>query len=248
MQTFETHTIREIALTSPAATRVFEEFQIDYSSLGSALFGDACKTAGVNPKVIESKLTEVVIENKGAEFDRISRSSLAEITKYILEKHHIYTKREIQQLLFLADQVVRHYGERQFGLFRVREILTEIFEEVVPHMTKEEIVLFPYIVELEARVAKGIEWRKPHFGSLANPLRGISAEHARIGVLFTRLRSAADECRIPDSGFTGIGKFFVRLKELEADFREHIRLEDDVLFPRSILLDEEAKSLSNRVN
>ncbi len=248
MQAFGTHTIREIALASPAATRIFQEFRIDQRSMGNELFGEACRSAGVDPQLIESKLNDALSESASTGFDRISRSSLAEIVAYIIGKHHSYAKREAEQLTFLADKIAHHHGNEQPGLYEIRECLCEIFEEFGPHMMKEEIVLFPYIVELESKVAMGVERRKPHFGSIENPIRAMSTDHGRIALLFGKMRAASNDYQIPDDACAGVRSFFMRLAELEIDFYEHIRIEDDVLFPRSILIDEEAERLAKRAN
>ncbi len=46
MQNIATRTIREIAIGSPAITRFFEDYKIDYCGDGNILFDEACRKNG----------------------------------------------------------------------------------------------------------------------------------------------------------------------------------------------------------
>ncbi|MBK7803059.1 MAG: DUF542 domain-containing protein [Chloracidobacterium sp.] len=56
MENITTRTVREIALESPATTRVFESYKIDYCCGGRKNFIDACELAGADPASVQKDL------------------------------------------------------------------------------------------------------------------------------------------------------------------------------------------------
>ena len=60
MENITTRTVREIALESPATTRVFESYKIDYCCGGRKNFIDACELAGADPASVQKDLETVL--------------------------------------------------------------------------------------------------------------------------------------------------------------------------------------------
>lgn len=102
---------------------------------------------------------------------------------------------------------------------------TEAGLDPVPHLAKEEQVLFPAIKEW----ADG--QRSFAFGTLANPVRMMMIEHDRAGELLERLRAATDGYQPPDDGCASYQTLYDRLAHLEQDTHRHVHLENNVLFP-----------------
>jgi len=247
MQLFQTRTIREIALAVPATKKVLEDFKIDQSRHSSKLFKDACKCAGASPDEVQARLSELINEetNKAESSAILSSNTLGELVSYILENHHTYTKRELLQLTELAGEIESGFGKDHGEIGEIRRILLNFADDMGAHMLKEEIVLFPYIVELETKVANLIPRRKPHFGSIENPIGVMTADHDRIESLLKMLRRATDDYRAGSEACSQMKNLFERLEELESDITDHKTLEDQMLFPRAIELDREADRISD---
>jgi hypothetical protein len=116
MQEFYNKTIREIAVEYPQTTRVFEEFKIDYCCQGNRAFDDACQSAGVAPQIVGGKIAEVL--NKSDEDSEApGRKSASDLADYIVEKHHVFTRNEIEHGKSLPQ--TRRFAP---GTFRSAEI------------------------------------------------------------------------------------------------------------------------------
>ena len=244
MQTFETRTIGDIAISSPAAARVFEEFKIDYCCGGQMSFAEACSDAGVEPSIVEKKLIELMEVDANSDLESVSGLTLTELTDYIIKRHHGYARKELAHLEELGRAVEDEHGERHPQLSEVRRVLKLIHDDLMPHMMKEEIVLFPYIAELEAHVVQGVGRRKPHFGSVCNPIGMMSTEHQRVAGLLGKLRAATGDYQVPSDACLKYSSYYAGLADLERDLHQHIHLENNLLFVKAVLLDEEADRLS----
>lgn len=94
-----TKTVREVAQELPQATRIFERLRIDYCCGGERPLGDACTTAGVKIDNLVRMLEEAgQVEATARDSIDSSKASLAELITYILDKHHVYTKQEMERL------------------------------------------------------------------------------------------------------------------------------------------------------
>src|SRR5689334_23332351 len=131
MQLDATKTVREVALAIPNATRVFEKIKIDYCCGGDRLLGDACARAGVQLIEVERLLKEsaTALSSVATDFQQLS---LAELIVYILDKHHVFTKSEMERLEALIAKVVLAHGERHPELFSVRDLLGKLFDDLRP--------------------------------------------------------------------------------------------------------------------
>jgi regulator of cell morphogenesis and NO signaling len=238
MQNIGKMTIREIALASPATTRVFEEYKIDYCCHGDTPFADACRRVGVSPELVEQEISIIQDNIAVDKSESLAQLPLSDLVSYILDKHHVYTKQEIEHLTPLIEKVARRHGEHNPNLFELKRVFQQICEDLGPHMMKEEMVLFPYIQELESNLAKQLAAPAPHFGTVRNPLRMMTVEHEVVGDLLVRIREITNDFDLPEGACPSFTALYLRLADLERDLHQHIHLENNVLFPRAIELEQ----------
>jgi len=237
MQLDATKTVREVALAIPNATRVFEKIKIDYCCGGDRLLGDACARAGVQLIEVERLLKESAapLSSEPADFQQLS---LAELIVYILEKHHVFTKNEMERLESLIAKVVAAHSERHIELLSVRDLLGQLFDDLRPHMFKEEQILFPFIVELEQSVLQQRPEPFAPFGSVNNPIRMMMMEHDAVGELLRELRKVTSDYAVPSDGCISYQTLYTAIEEFEQDLHQHIHLENNILFPKAIALEQ----------
>ena len=128
-------------------------------------------------------------------------------------------------ILNLADKVAGVHGGRHPELAEVRDLVVALRDDLLPHMDKEELVLFPAI----RRLAAGD--RTLPFGAIGNPIRVMVAEHEAAGDLLARLRRITAGYESPADGCASYRALYARLAHLEADTHLHIHTEQNVLFP-----------------
>src|SRR6476469_601614 len=94
--------VRDVAVSLPNATRVFEKTKIDYCCGGDQLLGSACAKAGVDLQTLETML-ETNVEPAGTPNLNFQDMSAVELIQYILDKHHVYTHEEMGRLEALVE-------------------------------------------------------------------------------------------------------------------------------------------------
>ncbi|MBK9155369.1 MAG: iron-sulfur cluster repair di-iron protein [Chloracidobacterium sp.] len=240
MQQILTKTVREIALEAPVTTRIFEEYKIDYCCHGDTLFTDACLKIGADPTDVIEKIDHVIGEGKIDDAGRFADLTLTGLIGHILETHHAFTRSEAERLTPLMEKVESRHSEHHLYLTELKRLFLSLCDELEPHMTKEEMVLFPYIVELEAKSGRGGTNFVPPFGTVKNPVRMMTIEHEEVGEILAKMRSVTSDYQLPADACPSFTALFHRLENLERDLHQHIHLENNLLFPKAIELENAA--------
>src|ERR1044072_9974007 len=129
-----TTTVREWAVDMPGATRIFEKFKIDYCCGGSTPLAVACEKAGVEiDEVVRLLGAGRNSESEGNVLTNFQALSLTELTAYIVNKHHLLTREEIERLQSLFAKVCSVHGENHTELFRLNAVFDKLRAELEPH-------------------------------------------------------------------------------------------------------------------
>ena len=229
-----TKTVREYALEIPASTRIFEKLGIDYCCGGGKSLADACAQAGVAlDEVLSSLITNATSEGNFPD-DEWHTMSQAELITHIVEKHHAFTREELERLEALLAKVCGVHGHNHPELFLIQEQFGKLRRDLEPHMLKEESVLFPYIIRMEEAIVGNQALATPPFGTVRNPVRVMMAEHDAAGYILGRIREASSDYTVPADGCISYKTLYSALAELEVDLHQHIHLENNILFPRAV--------------
>jgi regulator of cell morphogenesis and NO signaling len=231
-----TETVREIALNQPSSIRVFERFGIDYCCGGRKPLAVACTEQDVEIDQVLNALAQAAAEPSPEETDW-SKESLESLTAHIISKHHEYVKKESPRLEQLAKKVLAAHGPNHPELTQITSAFQSLSEELSQHMMKEEMILFPYIVQLERSITGG--GPRPHgcFGSVQSPIAMMTHEHDSAGELVAEMRRRSGNYTVPPDACPTFHAFYNGLKDYERDLHQHIHLENNIQFPRAIELE-----------
>ena len=232
-------TVGELAADVPVSIRIFEAWKIDYCCGGLTPLPDACAAAGksVDEFIRALEMAAVVPDNVNRDW---AKESLAGIAAHICEAYHRYTREELETLRPLAEKVFGVHGSRHDELAVVLATVHDLSNDMLPHMLKEEQVLFPYVEQLEEACESGAAAPTPFFGTVKNPVRMMMLEHDRVGELLARLRNVTGGYMVPQDACFSYRELYRRLAEFEARTHEHVHIENNVYFPRAIAMAEQA--------
>jgi len=230
-------TIKDLVLENPAATRVFEKFGIDYCCGGDKSLEQACREANLPMHQVLDLLDAAA--TRGAQTDPDwQEASLSELIAHITSTHHAHTRTEIARLGPLFDKVSSFHGKNHPELLQVQASFRGLAQELTMHMMKEEMVLFPYIVGMEQAVIRREAVVPPPFGSVRNPVSMMEHEHDSAGNALREMRHASSGYAPPPDACVSYQTLYKALTDFEADLHQHIHLENNILFPRAIAMEQ----------
>jgi regulator of cell morphogenesis and NO signaling len=237
-----TKTVREIALEQPTSIRVFERLGIDYCCGGRRPLSEACSERNIEVDDVAAAIEAAEITPEPAGIDW-TKAPLRQLIAHIVTTHHDYVIAELPRLAVFAEKLARKHGETQPHLPALKNVLAELSNELIQHLGKEEQVLFPYIAKLEAAEASGNAQPHECFGTVANPIAMMTREHDAAGDLLARIEKLTSNFTAPAEACPTYLGFYVGLKEFQQDLHQHIHLENNILFPRAIELENRVPAM-----
>ena len=216
--------VADLVIANPATARVFERYGIDYCCRGQRPLADACAEAGVSEEAVRADVESL----RSSPADQPAPGDVGGLIGHIVSNHHTYLRRELPRLIELAAKVIAAHGEAHPQVHTVGATVAELTADLLPHLAKEEKVLFPLAIELLG----AIEPTSFRCGSVTNPISVMLTEHDRAGDLLAALRRQTDGYRPPADACPTWRALYAGLAELEADTHSHIHLENNLLFPK----------------
>jgi regulator of cell morphogenesis and NO signaling len=194
----------------------------------------------VEVKQVETLLQEAETKAKDASvsiFD-FQAMSLGALADYIVRKHHSFTREEGVRIIALLDRVCSVHGKNHPEVFEIQKIFGALRLELDNHLLKEERVLFPFIALMESSLAFGMPVPTPPFGTTRNPIKVMVGEHDAAGEHLREIRNLSDHFAAPPDACVTYQTLYSALEEFERDLHQHIHLENNILFPRAIEMED----------
>ena len=226
--------VRDVVLENPAAARVLETFGIDYCCGGDRSLAQACRAAGRSTEEVGAALQEL---DSAPSETNWRGASLTELAQHIVDKHHAFTRAEIVRLRALIAKVASVHIKGHPELDGLRLIFEELAAELIGHMTKEEEMLFPYIAAMEEAARFKRRPPAPMFGTVQNPVAAMIMEHEAAGQALEKMREITKGYTVPPDGCASYQALYQALPNFAVDLHQHIHLENNILFPRSVELE-----------
>jgi regulator of cell morphogenesis and NO signaling len=221
-------TVGQLVTERPSRARVFEKFGIDYCCGGKRPLEQACRDRSVDVEDVLEALRRND-ERPSAEPDWAALG-LTRLADHVEQVHHGYLRQELPRLDFLTNKVAAAHGGRHPELLRLREVFEAFKIELLDHMQKEELVVFPLCRRLEA----GETFAGASEAGLQRPVDVLTHEHDDAGAALAEMRRLTGGFEPPADACNTYRAMLDSLKELEADMHQHVHLENNVLFPAAL--------------
>lgn len=211
---FRDQRVGDIAVKLPGASALFRAARIDFCCGGDVVLGEAARARGLDLAVLESRL---------AALSPVAEAGLPESTDalldHILTRYHETHRRELDELVRLARKVEAVHAEHPEVPRGLGDELEAMRLELGEHMAKEEMALFPMMRAGEGAV-------------IGHPIQMMRREHEHHGAQLARIEEVAREFATPDDACRSWRALYAGAAKFVDDVREHIHVENNLLFPR----------------
>ncbi len=212
-------TLADLAVTFPAASRVFRRHGLDYCCHGRRPVTEACAERGLDAGALLDGISAEASPAGGASrwFDR----PLPEIVERIVTWYHDRLRAELPLLLQMARKVEAVHAEKESVPRGLAAHLEGLTRELLDHLEKEEQGLFPILLSGRA-------------GAPAVSIIALEREHEDVAIALEKTRAMTTNLVPPEEACTTWRALYLRLDALEEELMEHVHLENNVLFRRAL--------------
>lgn len=233
--------IGEIVAEDFRTAAIFKKHGIDFCCKGGRTVDEACEAKNLNPDEIFREINNLPDDNNGStDFKSWALDLLAD---YVEKTHHRYVEEKTPIIQAFLEKLCKVHGDRHPELFEIRELFDESAKDLAAHMKKEELILFPFIRNLVKMKLRGSDFEFPPFGTVENPVNMMKHEHTIEGERFRKIGEKSDEFTPPADACNTYRVTFAMLQDFENDLHKHIHLENNILFPNSISLENELRAV-----
>lgn len=229
-------TLGQIAAEDMNKALVLKKFGLDFCCGGKRTLAEACASKQLDPAEVIQAL-EYALPHTASTPLRYREWPLSFLADFIVQTHHAYVRRTLPELMAYATKVARVHGDRHPELEEILQHVREIDAEMTAHMFKEEHILFPYIKQMEA----GSTPAGMPFTSVEAPISMMEMEHEQAGGLMESIRALSDQYTPPEGACGSYRLLFQLLEGFEQDLHTHVHLENNILFPGAMTLENKQR-------
>ncbi len=206
--------IGQIAVQLPGATAVFRRLKLDFCCGGQVALRDAAAAKGLDLATVLGELS--ALQRPSALPDTGTPSELID---HILTRYHEVHRAQLPELIRMARRVEAVHRDHPDVPAGLADALETMHEELLAHMRKEEMVLFPMLKTGGHPMA-------------SHPIGVMRTEHTDHGEALDRLMALTHDTTPPEGACNTWRALYAVIRQLADDLVDHIHLENNVLFPQ----------------
>lgn len=219
----------EIVASDFRAASLFSKAGIDFCCGGKKTLDQACNEKSIDREGLEIELS--LLQNQPiAPSQDFNNWDLAFLTDYIVNTHHKYVLKTLPELVFYTQKIATVHGPHHPELVELATLFGQVNVELLQHLQKEEELLFPAIKE----ALKGDNSEAKQ--TIASEIRRMSGEHEFAGGAIDHISVLTNNYKIPEDACNTYLVTLKLLKQFEEDLHIHVHLENNILYPKALLL------------
>jgi regulator of cell morphogenesis and NO signaling len=230
-------TIGEIAAKDLRKAEVFKQFGIDFCCGGKKTVRAVCAEKGIDFAAVQLALqeTEKTVTTGNTNYNDWNVDFLVD---YVINTHHNYCRKYLPEIKAYALKVASVHGGHHPELADIKDLVLEVYEELMEHMVEEEQVVFPVVKQIVAAKNAGTKVQIAGGKSFAAMVLEMEDDHDGVGRAMEKIRELSSNYTVPADGCTSYSLLFKMLEEFESDLFIHIHLENNIMFPKAIEMEK----------
>lgn len=222
--------VGEIAGKCPATILIFEAEGVEFAARGNRTLDVACDLAGLDPDEILGSLRLAPEGDVAGEDDLAvwTARPVSALINFLTKQYHRSETKELARINMRFANLPDADARRP-ELKKIRRLFRSLSNTLPSHMFSEEKELFPYIEKLE-QGARDFETETP----VKNPVLIQYIEHDTIAEKVEKIRLVSSNFARVKGESRELRDLFRDLEDFERRFLRHLHLENNVLFPRAL--------------
>ncbi len=214
-------------------------FGIEFYRYNDQTLREVCHQRGLSPGSVSRKLES--IENVTREEKLALQNFPMELlVEYLKHSHYLFVKEKLPYIAKLIESVPAE-GENKPILEDLKFVFPLFVEEFIHHIYEEEDTLFSYVLELNNYLYGSGNPSQLYYRMENYSLHHFSMEHAEHDDDMKGIRRITEEYQLQANAPLQVRVLFSELQSLEQDLKIHARVENDILFPKALMIEQQVR-------
>jgi regulator of cell morphogenesis and NO signaling len=237
MESIRNKTVADFVTQNIHTANIFKKYEIDFCFDGKISIEKACSKNNVDLQQLEKELKELQIQTNF--LNDFNKWGLDFLMIFIVHIHHRYVKRTTPLLKRYGEKAMIAQGEHYQELLEINKLILKFSEEAAICMEKEETIVFPFIKKLFNAKKEHKSLNSSNYIFLDNPIKMMEDYHDQAGVIFQKISVLSNHYKAPENASFAYKKLYKKLQEFEDNLKNHVHLENNILFPKAKKLELE---------
>lgn len=229
MKDFKKMKVGDIVTDDFRAAQVFKNEGIDFCCGGNVTLEDIAAEKNLNVTDIEHKLNNLESVPASNQLN-FKEWDLGFLSDYVVNQYHNKVYEVLPTIMQYLNKIVSVHGMNHPELNKVLDLFSIVNDEMPDHQRREEEKLFPAIKEA---LKSGSEEAKKMIHS---ELTDLEDDHDLIGGTMDKINEITGTYSLPNDACNTYMITYKLLEEFEDALHEHVHIENNILFPKSLAL------------
>ncbi|ACJ27244.1 Hemerythrin [Shewanella piezotolerans WP3] len=221
--------VGELVANDFRSAHIFSQYGIDFCCGGGITLDRAISRFNADEEALLNTL--LALDGNTITNDGLTELALPDLLNYIEATHHTFVRDKAPLLVEYSQKMVRAHGENHSEIKPLAGWIAALVDDLMPHLMKEEQILFPAILGLHNQVES-----QTCFGHISNPINAMQYEHDDALQIMEKISELTNGFQPPEHACTTWRVCYASLAEFDTDLKQHIYIENNVLFPKALAL------------
>lgn len=231
--------IKELISENYLYASVLYFFGIEFYNYQEDTLEQICRQKGLQVSSVIKKLEEKVNGEDKSDLSLID-FPLDLLIEYLKHSHHFFVKQKLPYLARCIDKI--DLRQTNIALAKDLKFVFPLFlEDFIKHIYEEEDELFSYILDLQKVMNDKLNINQVYYKMEKYTIHDFAIAHSTEEDEMCGMRKITNNYDLSDCDNIFMKIILSELRVLDHDLKIHAKIEDEILFPKALLLEQEVK-------
>ncbi len=232
--------ISEIVRKDYRTAEVFKKYGINYCCGGQLSLEEACSLKNLDQTVLQNDLQKAIQGVSLPHTLQFDNWRMDFLIDYVVNVYHGYLQQTLVALEANLISFIEGHKKKHSELIDILSTFKELSSVLINHTKQEAEITFPYIRQIESTYRRKEVYASLFIRTMRKPLTLIlENEHKQISELLIQLREKANHYQFPTNACTNHQVIYHQLQELDQHLVQLQHLENNILYPKAIAMEQE---------
>ena len=156
------------------------------------------------------------------------------LIQHVFKVQHLKMTEVLGELKADFNQLLMEFGKSSPQLHELHQTFIKLAHEIESHLSKEAIVIFPFVKRYSKELKKSNRVRKPGLSSACFPIHKMYNEHKKETTCFNLMMNMIATTSIHEKDNFRYNVIYSKLYNLRILWQEQVQVENDILFPKIV--------------
>ena len=221
---------------------VLHYFGIQFYDYSEQTLHQVCQEKSICVEALINGLESAVQVNENEEIALVGYP-IDLVIEYLKHAHYLFIKRRLPYITTLVSDLPENSGQYLSIIKDLKFVFPLFVEDFIHHIHEEEDSLFRYVMLLKNVTCSRYNPSQVYYEMEKYSIQQHAINHDVHDDEMKGIRNITDDYRVEENAPLHIKVVYAELESFEKSLITHARIEDEILFPKALMLEKEVKSL-----